>query len=337
MRRKDESNGVLYNVKNKISDFFYEFSVKNHQRKEKKGTIKEKQIGDKAKGEIVFICIMMAYPIVCFILNYICVVADSFALAFQSYDNVSEKYVGFTFYNFGKVFKDLFTEPSFGGYLKNSGILWCISTFINMPISIIVSFCIYKKIPFSGFFKTILFLPQIIPGMVWVLVYKYGVDYAWPIFFGNHNFLMNPKYDFLTLILFQQWLAFGGGLIIYTGAMGRIDPALVEVGKIEGFTIWQELWYLTLPTIYGTISVPLTTCLTGLLTASLPLFMFYGEYAREGLHTISYYLFTIVIGNNQTKELFPYSSAFAIVISLIASPLALLTKRFLEKVGPSED
>ena len=334
MKKTETTN---FFMKNKISDFIYGIRVKNYQRKLKKGKIKEKEISCQSKGEIIFLCVMMAYPVIAFVLNYVCVVADSFALAFQRYDSINEQYVGFTFANFGKVFKDLFTEPNFAGYLTNSTILWLISTFINMPLSVLISFCIYKKIPFAGFFKTILFLPQIIPGMVWVLIYKYGVDYAWPIFFGPLNFLMNPKYDFLTLVIFQQWLSFGGGLIIYTGAMGRIDPALVEVGKLEGFNVWQELWYLTLPTIYGTISVPLTTCLTGILTASLPLFMFYGEYAREGLHTISYYLFTIVIGNNQTKELFPYSSAFAIVISLIASPVALLTKKVLEKVGPSED
>ncbi len=337
MKDIERNNGIFHNIGAKISDFFYAISVGIHLRRVKNGKVKHKSISSQSKREVLFICIMMAYPILCFILNYVFVVGDSFLLAFQKYDNLNQRYYGFTFNNIGKVFKDLFTEPNFGGYLKNSGILWLISTFINMPLSILISFCIYKKIPFSGFFKTVLFLPQIIPGMVWVLIYKYSVDYAWPIFFGDFNFLMNPKYDFLTLVLFQQWLSFGGGLIIYTGAMGRIDPSLVEVGKLEGFNVWQELWYLVLPTIYGTISVPLTTCLTALLTASLPLFMFFGEYAREGLHTISYYLFTIVIGNNSSKELFPYSAAFCIVISLLASPVALMTKAFLEKVGPSED
>ena len=316
------------------------YKMQNNSEEDKKEPKQEKKSASRAravKAEIIFLCVMVAYPIACWLINYVAVVFDSVVLAFQAWDRVTGTYQFLGLDNFAKVFSDLFTESNFGMYLKNSFILWCISTFFNMPLSLLIAFCIYKKVPLAGFFKVVLFLPQIIPGMVWVLVYKYQVDYVWPIFFGELNFLINPEYDFLTLIIFQQWLSFAGGLIIYTGAMGRIPPALVEVGTLEGFTVRQELWYLTLPMIFNTIAVPLTTCLTGILTASLPLYMFYGEYAREGLHTISYYLFTIVIGNNSSKELYPYSAAFAIVISAISAPFVLGMKKFLEKVGPNTE
>ena len=70
--------------------------------------------------------------------------------------------------NIGNFIKalDMFSKKSF--MLSNSAILFATTTFFGMTLSLIFSFYIYKKFLFSGLFKTVLFLPQIISSLIFI-------------------------------------------------------------------------------------------------------------------------------------------------------------------------
>lgn len=297
---------------------------------------KPKKLSKYAKEEIFIICII-ALPILWWAFGFIATTGDSIILAFKEYDRHTETFVYVGFENFVKVFKDFTSE---GGLLnislKNSLMLWALNTFLTLPVSILISFALYKKVYGAGAFKVILFLPQIVSSSVWVLIYSYFVEYGIPTIAGIPNMtslLQDTSTDMLLLIVYQQWLGLAGGMIIYTGAMSRIPESLVEAGHLDGMKDIQEFIYIVIPLIFPTLSVVITTCVMGIFTSSLPTYQFFAGNTRQGLYTFGYYMFRNVMDGNETG--YPMISAVSMVVCLIATPFTLVTKHLLEKYGPT--
>lgn len=288
--------------------------------------------------EKVFIWSIWILPIIVFVMMQLGSSIRSILLAFQDYDISTGSYYWVGFQTLGQVFTDFVTNQLIVVSIKNSMIIWLINTFIGIPIHLLVSFTIYKKVYGAEIYRVILFLPSIISGMVWILIYSYFVDYGVPVIMGNPDlmsFLKNPDTNFWTLLIYSQWLGFAGGLVVYTGAMSRIPASVVEYGKLDGLGYVREFISITIPLIFPTLSVTLITIATGMFMSSLPLYPFYGPDAQEHLYSISYYMYIMVVGQTDNPVKFPFSAAMSLVISCVTVPLTLFMRHLVEKYGPS--
>lgn len=290
------------------------------------------------KRDVVFIWSIITLPLISWLLFYVYLNFNMVLLAFQEYDvnALTYKFSGFT--QFGRFLKDLFSEPILGGAAKNSLIVYGIG-WLQMPLTILVSFCIYKKIYGASIFRVILFLPSIISGIVWVLVYKYIIEYAFPIVFTGieMSLLVDSATNFGTIIAYGIWLGFAGNMVLYTGAMSRVPVSLVEYGKLDGLSGIKEFWYLTLPLIFPTVAVFITTGVVGIFSNSLNLYSFYGSGAPAETYTFGYYFFIMVFGNKSSVAEYPYASAAGLMFTLIAAPLTLGMRWFLNKITPEAE
>lgn len=300
------------------------------------GAVKKKKRTDVPK--LLFMISILAWPSFCFIWSNVFMNVNSFTLAFATYDEATETFIynaGFS--NFVKLFSDFATIKNFQTMLVNSAIGMLIGV-VTIPIPILVSFMIYKKCPCSGFFAVVLFMPSIISSIIWVLSYKYMLDYVVPSIFpvnGVVSLLLSDK-AFWYLQLYSFILGFAGNLVLYTGAMSRIPMELIESGRLDGLNIFGELIYIVLPLIYPTLSVLFITLPVSFFTSSPNTFAFFGAEARPETWTLGYYFFSILLGSRGTahKWMYPYASASSIVFTLIAAPLTFLWKRLLAKFDP---
>lgn len=288
--------------------------------------------------EKVFIWSIWIVPIIIFVMMQLGTSIRSITMAFQEYDVSKGEYYWVGFATLEKVFHDFATNQLIVTSISNSMIIWVVNTFIGIPVHLLVSFTIYKKVYGAEIFRVILFLPNIIAGMVWVLIYSYLVDYGVPVLLGNPDmmsFLKNPSTDFWTLLIYSQWLGFAGGMVIYTGAMSRIPNSIIEYAKLDGLGYVKEFIFITIPLIFPTLSVTLITIATGLFMSGLPLYEFYGEGAKEHLYSISYYMYIMVAGKQDNPVKFPFSAAMSLVVSCVTVPITLLMRHLVEKYGPS--
>lgn len=107
---------------------------------------------------------------------------------------------------------------------------------------------------------TLLFYAPSISGglyMIWTLLFG-GDMYSW----GN-GFLMNmgiihepvqwltdPKYNLIIVIIVQLWMSFGAGFLSFIAGLQSIDRSLYEASAMDGIkNRWQELIYVTLPSM----------------------------------------------------------------------------------------
>ena len=303
----------------------------------------QKLHGRKLK-EGLFVYLMLAYPLLQFLIFYVGVNFNSVLLAFKKYDGGIYEFLPLSemFSNFRRLADSLFAVDTLVYSTVNSVKLYLSGLLIGTPLNIIFAYCIYKKVPAAGFFRVILFLPAIISNIVLVLAFKYFVEYGIPYaaeeLFGKTDMpilLRNEKTAFPLIIFFGIWSGFGSALILYTNAMSKIPESLVEYGRLEGMGVGTELRHLVFPFIYPTLTTYLVVGIAGFFTGQGAVFSIYGADAEQYTYTLGYFFFIQVIGEKSSLAEYPFASAAGIIFTLIATPLTLGAKYLLERFGPS--
>lgn len=295
------------------------------------------------KSTYIFMFAMLCIPIIFFIVFNIGVKVNSVLLSLKYYDKGVYKFLGNgnLFANFKQVFYDLSNNYEVKMATVNSFIFYGVNMLVIMPLSVFTSYFIYKKIPGSGFFKIMCYLPQMLSAIVMTLMYKYLVDKLLPTIYTSlgktppNVFYGDTKLG--VMIVYNIWVGIGANIILGLGAMSRIPDQLIEVGELEGISLWKEFWQITFPLIFPTITVFIVTGVAGLFTSQAHVYNFYGDFAPEDISTLGYYMFVKVIGQNSSPSSYPYASAFGVLFTLIAAPITLIVKYVLEKFGPEAE
>lgn len=301
----------------------------------------------KAKiRQLVFYVLMLAFPIVQFCIFYIGVNANAILLAFKRFDKPDYVWNGFN--TIVTAFRYLTRDNVMLQTGLNSLILYLVGLVVGIPLGLLFSYFIYKKIALSGMFRVLLFMPSIISSIVMVTIFKYFVDNAIPgaytaimkLLTGKPDYQMdgllsNVATRFGTILFYNIWIGFGVSILMYSGAMNGIDGSIVESARVEGVKNMQEFFYISLPMIYPTIVTFVVVGVAGLFTNQMNLYHLYGGGSPQGVWTFGYYLFKLT--DDAERSHYPQISAMGLMMTAVALPLTLLVKRLMEKYGPSVD
>ena len=321
-----------------IKDKIYDFSVLLYTKSRRRNRAKAKRLSSVKKSEIRFLWVLFIWPIICFFVGYVAPNINSFFLAFQEF-NIETREFEFIgdFRNFTRIFDELRIVPGMSKMIINSIVYYLFSTVVVGAVAMYISFMIYKKVPGGNFFVVILFLPSIVSSMVWVLIYKYFVEYGLPILCNEPDMMsliMDPQTSFPSLLLFGLWLGFGGNLLINTGAMMRVPKECLEAASMEGCSLWREFWTITFPIIFQTWGVGIICGVVGLFSGSPNTYAFFGADAPMETYTFGYYFFKIIIDGKDTELNYPYAAAAGLMFTAVVAPLTFLIKWLFEK-GPN--
>ena len=131
----------------------------------------------KKASELIFYSCVVALPFMHFLLFFLYVNFDTIAMSFQQYDYETNRFFGFSFTNYIDVFKSVVSDSGVLNYaLKNTMILWCFQLIVGFPVSMFVSFYIYKKLVGGKAFITIMMIPSMLSSLVTSLIFKYMAD-----------------------------------------------------------------------------------------------------------------------------------------------------------------
>lgn len=298
-----------------------------------------KSLGSKKKSRLIFYICGVAWPVIQFLVFYVFVNFNSILLSFRNFDiQTGYSFAGLD--NFKNVFSEIVNQPYLKTAFKNTFLLFGISIG-SMFVTLIMSYALYKKYLFSGFFKVALFLPSIIPGIALVICYKYfvevGVPEVWSVLFGMdiQGLLTNPKTELVTIIFFNVWFGVGSTFLLYSGAMSGISESIIEAANLDGVTPMQEFGYIIFPMIFPTVSTFFITNFATLFTNQMSVFSFFGAEADYSVYTIGYYLYKSV--QTATMDKYPYLSAFGLMLTILIIPICLMVKKALDKFGPSSE
>ena len=298
----------------------------------------------KNRGKTIFYWSMLAFPLLQFVIFYIGVNMNSFALAFQEFDlyDGGLKFLGFDrlWMNFQAVFQEFQEADYLLTAFSNSIIAYLISLVVGLTLALLFSYYLYKKFFMSKFFKVILFLPFIISSIILVIIYKYFVENAIPAFiqqlFGTEieGLLSNPDTEFITVLFFSIWTSFGIQTLIYGSAMSDISTDIVDAAKIDGVTPMREFLFIDLPIIAPTIAVFVVSSTATIFANQMNLFSFYGASAANyDIWTIGYYMYQGITVAPLAD--YPFFAAFGLVMTMITIPITLIVRHFMNKADPN--
>ena len=286
-------------------------------------------------GKKIFIISVLTLPLINFLVFTVYCNIGGVGLSMMDLKGTKEIFVGFENY---KRFFRLFVANDYDDALFTS-LKWLPILFVFvLPMTLFLSFFLYKKVPFSKVSIVLLFLPNIIPAAVITEFYKRlwdgggGITEA-GLFFklfsfvgGGTNWLISTKYANYALWIYTVWFGFGINSLLIWGAMSRIPVELVESAELDGATQFKEFLYITIPVIWPTLEVVIIIyALSPFTIYSQPLML-----AQNGMYgTLTLKLLAI----NQLKiNQNPYfAAAINLLIACVSIPLSIILRKVLDK------
>ena len=304
----------------------------------------KKKITKKRKKELIFVAVMLFYPVLQFLSTWIFVNSYSIIMAFE---NISlEGNVTFAgLDNFIQVIKGLI-DPNIGAVTLANGTkipynlmivfnslgYGLIAIFISLPLALICSYFLSKKMPFANVFRVIFFLPNIISTVALVYAFRMqtldssaGILYHFLAGLG----LKFETWPSTTAIVFVYciWAGLGYNVLLLSGAIGRIPKELFESAQMDGASSFKEFTKIMIPMIWPTVVTLIVVGLTSILTLYLQPVLF----NLNNNETIAGTIFNGVSGGAASKTQYPYYAAFGLLFSFVLAPVILYIRKVISR------
>ena len=229
----------------------------------------------------------------------------------------------------------LLTDRNFHKAVTNNLIWAACLGFIQVPLACLVAMILARRPRGWRFLRTVFYLPNVIStvaiAMVWVAMYNNAgpINFVLNKFLGMQprNWLGNPS-TALGAIIFQSVIYIGYFMIVIFAATLNISRTLYEAAEIDGASVVQQEWHITLP------------MLRGILVTSMTLAMAYGIRHFESTYLMTqggpaYSTNTMGIDLFQRMDYLKYSEATTTGIFLILLGTVVIT--LLRRVAGSAD
>lgn len=221
--------------------------------------------------------------------------------------------------------------------------VYLITLVVGVPLGLFFSYYIFKKLPASGFFRVMLFLPSILSSIVLVSIYVSFMNNVLAEILKK-VFHMNRKIDFFsmdrrfaTVMFYNIFIGFATSVLMYANKMSSISTEVIESAHLDGASGIKEFWYIVLPMSFSTVSVFLVTGVAGIFTNQINDFIFFGTTPNNETMTLGYLLYVKTYTAKQNMAEYPTIASLGLMITIIAVPLTFLVKYLLDKYGPKED
>lgn len=228
--------------------------------------------------------------------------------------------------NFVKVFND----PLFWTAAKNTGWFALLALVLGYPVPLIAAVLMSEVKRAKGLYSALAYLPVVVPPVVAVLLWKFFYDASPTGVFNTvlgwvgispQPWIQDAFQAMPSLVLEATWAAAGGTIIIYLAALTGVAPELYDAAEVDGASIWQKVWHVTLPQLRGLLLVTLILQVIGTAQVFLEPFLFTGGGPVNATVTILLLIYRYAFQNSLGGD---YGAATALSI-MLAGFLAILS------------
>ena len=282
----------------------------------------------------VFICVILAIPVIHWLIFFLYVNFSSILLAFKLPNGA------WSLETLKAVFMELGERDSDLGIAFKNTMVYFAKDVLMLFWQLIIAYLFYKKIAGYKFFRIVFYIPAIVSAVTMVTMFSAIVGTGGVVnqFFEKVGWeypklLRDSDYATKTIMFFTIWIGWGGEMLVLGGAFERIPVEVLEAAKLDGVSPVRELVSLIVPMIWPTISTILILYTTGLFNASGPIFLF-GTLGEYETWTLSYWIFHKVLfgGSGQYNSV----AALGLIFTCIGVPIVMLIRWLLEKVPAVE-
>ena len=298
-------------------------------------TRKTKQKWDKK--EVISCYVMIALPIIGFLVFTLYPILWAGRISFFSYDGIESntKYVGWENY------KILFGSISYWRTWITNLVILVIKMPLEALLSFITAYILTEKTKFAGFYRTMYYLPAIIGAAIVALMFSnifdyFGVINANLVKFGivekNINWFENTPSSMAVIIITTLWMSFGTNVLYFIAALSNVSKEVNESAMIDGANGVTRMFKITLPMILPMMQVLMLLSVNGVLHMGEIVLLLTGGAPAGTTYTVQAYLMRYIVpGFGGTSDL-GYMSAASIVTSIICCIVAVVFNKSADKI-----
>lgn len=225
-----------------------------------------------------------------------------------------------------KYFIQFFTDPNLMNVLRNTFVLNILNLVIGFPAPILLAILIteLRGRRFKRVAQTVSYLPHFLSwviygGLVLETVSTTGIInavlQALGIIADPVNFIGIGK-DFYAIFTTASIIKnVGYSSILFVAAITGVDADMYEASMIDGCTRFQRIWFITLPSIMGTIVIMFIFQISSILNTGLEQLLVLQNKLNLG-YSQTLDVYTYKVGMEQMR--FSYSTAVGLLKSIVA-------------------
>ena len=208
----------------------------------------------RRKSTIAFVMTVPLLVIIVFLVVY----PALYSMYLATLNKSMERFVGFGNFEF------LFKRETFWMVVKQSCIFAISAVFFKALIGFFLAHFVHT-IPLKGQrkWRGMLLVPWVIPPAMSTLGWFWLFDPSYSAFnwlfervgMDPVNWLGDPLWARMSVILVNVWYGAPFFLIMYLAALKSVPDQLFEAASIDGANWWEKIWYITLPMMRNIISI----------------------------------------------------------------------------------
>ncbi|WP_240666014.1 carbohydrate ABC transporter permease [Agromyces sp. LHK192] len=261
-------------------------------------------------------------------------ILKSLILAFQQTDLITEPtWVGFR--NFERVLADPLLWTATGNTLWFAAL----ALLIGFPLPILMAMVMAELRRTRQISSVLVYLPVIIPPVVSVLLWKQFYDPSGSGLFNTVlgwfgiapvGWLQDPVMAMPSIVIQATWATAGTATIIYLAALMSIQAELYDAAEVDGASILQRTWHVTLPQLRSVILLMLLLQIIGTMQVFTDPFVMTGGGPENRTVTLLMLIYNYAFLSGDFGKATALSLLLAVVLSVVSAIYLRLTRKWSE-------
>lgn len=169
----------------------------------------------------------------------------------------------------------VFTDPELRAPFGHALVLVCFFSLLPVALGIVLAALMTRsRVRGAGFFRTVIFLPQVVALTVVAVVWRQIYAPSGPLndalrFVGLDGFargwLGDADWVLVAIGLVGTWVGTGLCTVLFLAGLSKVGRELYEAARLDGAGFWSELAAVSLPAVRGELAVALTLTMVAAL------------------------------------------------------------------------
>ncbi len=230
--------------------------------------------------------------------------------------------------NFAQVVHD----PLFWTAVGNTAWFALLALILGYPVPLIAAVLMSEVRRAKGLYSALAYLPVVVPPVVAVLLWKFFYDASPTGVFNTilgwvgippQPWIQDATQAMPSLVVEATWAAAGGTIIIYLAALTGVAPELYDAAEVDGASIWNKIWHVTLPQLRGILLITLILQIIGTAQVFLEPFLFTGGGPVNATVTILLLIYRYAFQNSLGGD-YGAATALSLMLAVFLAVLSLV-------------
>ena len=231
----------------------------------------------------------------------------------------------------------LFESDVFWTALKNNLFVMFVPALFVIPLSLLFAYLISRGVWGSKVFRVCFFFPNILGGiavtLLWMNAYDpqgglvngalvgignmldaVGLSVPGNWFLGFRNFAwLSQDHLYWALVPMTIWGACGFNMVLYLAAMESVDVCLYEAAAIDGASVGQQFFLITIPMIWEVLTISAVFMVIGGMKVFDQIWLMTSQEPTTTTHVIGTLMVSTMFGEFKVGE----ATAIAVILFVL--------------------